>query len=192
MTYQNYAVLSLEEHRILRKHYFKLAWIMITLVLIFSGLNTLIVNMSAAIMGGGFTLECISAGKELLRNNPIMSAIYSYGFPIAADIAALCVGLLVTRTDLKSKLKHTGINGRDFLSVTAVTFSVATFAAFINVFLIFIIMLAMGRLSDFSADSVSAASIAPVGNPLWLDIIIYFYILYLFIFIFFIIVKVIF
>lgn len=175
MTYQNYAAPSPEEHRLLRKHYFRLSWIMITLVLIFSGLNTLIMNISAAIMGGGFSSECINTGKELLRNDPVMSAIYSYGFPIAADIAALCIGLIVTGTDLKRKLHHTGLNGRGFLSATAVTFSVATFAAFINVFLIFIIMLAMGKLSDFSTDSVSAASIAPVGNPLWLDIIIYFY-----------------
>ena len=36
---------DLKERKALRKHYFRLAWIMITLVLVFTGLNTLIMNV---------------------------------------------------------------------------------------------------------------------------------------------------
>lgn len=176
MTYQNTFTPPYEEHKLLRKHYFHLAWIMIVLVLIFSGLNTLIMTISSGIMGGGFTDECIKAGKQLLRSSPLMHAIYSYGFPIAADIAALGIGLLITKADLKSKLKTPGMNGKGFLSATAMTFSVATVVSFVNVILIFALMAAMGKLSDFSVEKTTSASIAPTGNPLWLDILIYIYI----------------
>lgn len=177
MTYQNtFAPPDAEENKLLRKHYFRLAWIMIVLVLIFSGLNTLIMTISSGIMGGGFTKECIKSGKQILRSTPVMSAIYSYGFPIAADIAALGIGLLITKADLKSKLKTPGLNGKGFLNATSMTFSVATIASFVNVFLIFAIMAAMGKLSDFSIEKTSSASIAPKGNPLWLDVLIYIYI----------------
>ncbi len=177
MTNQNtFAPPDAEEHKLLRKHYFRLAWIMIVLVLVFSGLNTLIMTISSGIMGGGFTEECIKAGKQILRSTPVMSAIYHYGFPIAADIAALGIGLLITKADIKSRLKTTGLNGKGFLGATAMTFSVATIAAFVNVFLIFALMAAMGKLSDFSIEKTSSVSIAPKGNPLWIDVLIYIYI----------------
>lgn len=167
---------DLEERRTLRKHYFCLAWIMITLVLVFTGLNTLIMNIAAMIMGGGFSKECIDAGKAILRSDPIMRSIYSYGFPIAADIAALAVGLIITKADLKSKLKTVGLSGKGFWNATAITFSTATAASFVNIIIIFAIMAAMGKLSQFSVESTTSASIAPKGNPLWLDVIIYIYI----------------
>ena len=176
MTSQNTFFPDTEERRLLRKHYFRLAWIMIVLVLIFSGLNTLIMTISSGIMGGSFTEEGIKAGKQILRSTPVMSAIYSYGFPIAADIAALGIGLLITKADLKSKLKTAGLNGKGFLGATAITFSVATIASFVNVILIFALMAATGKLSDFSIEKTTSASIAPKGNPLWLDVLIYIYI----------------
>lgn len=177
MTYQNtFALPDAEEHKLLRKYYFRLAWIMIVLVLIFSELNALIMTISSGIMGGGFSEECIKAGKQILRSTPVMSAIYSYGFPIAADVAALGIGLLITKADLKSKLKTPGLNGRGFLSATAITFSVATIASFVNIIIMFAIMAAMGKISDFSIEKTSSISIAPKGNPLWLDVLIYIYI----------------
>ncbi|MGN0637155.1 MAG: lysostaphin resistance A-like protein [Huintestinicola sp.] len=177
MTYQNtYSLPDAEEHKLLRKHYFRLAWIMIVLVLVFSGLNTLIMTISSGIMGGSFTEEGIKAGKQILRATPVMYAIYSYGFPIAADIAALGIGLLITKADLKSRLKTAGLSGKGFLGATAMTFSVATIAAFVNLILIFALMAAMGKLSDFSIENTTSVSIAPKGNPLWLDVLIYIYI----------------
>lgn len=177
MTFQNtFTPPDTEEHKLLRKHYFRLAWIMIVLVLIFSELNSLVMTISSGIMGSGFTEECINAGKQILRSTPVMHAIYSYGFPIAADIAALGIGLLITKADLKSKLKTPGLSGKGFLSATAMTFSVATVVAFVNVILIFALMAAMGKLSDFSVEKTTSASIAPKGNPLWLDVLIYIYI----------------
>lgn len=165
-----------EERWLIRRHYFRIAWIMIILALVFSGVNTLVMNISAGIIGEGFTLEQINAGKAVIRSIPIMRAIYSYGFPIAADIAALGIGILVTKTDLRSKLSSAGLSGKGFLNVTSITFSAATAASFVNLLLIFFILAAMGKLSDFNAASASAVSIAPKGNPLWLDILIYFYI----------------
>lgn len=178
MTFQNTFTSSpdAEEHKLLRKHYFHLAWIMIVFLLIFSGLNTLIMNISSGIMGGGFTEECIAAGKKILRSTPVMHAIYSYGFPIAADFAALVIGLLITKADLKSKLKTSGLSGKGFLSAAAMTFSVATVAAFVNIIIIFAIMAATGKLSNFSIEKTTSVSIAPKGNPLWLDVLIYIYI----------------
>lgn len=165
-----------EERKILRKHYFRLAWIMIILVLVFTGLNTLIMTVSSGIMGGEFSKECIDAGKQILRSDPIMRSIFSYGFPIAADISALAIGLLITKADLKSKLRTAGLNGKGFLNATAITFSTATAASFINIIIIFAIMAAMGKMSEFNVESATSASIAPKGNPLWLDVLIYIYI----------------
>lgn len=173
---QYFAPPDREENKLLRKYYCRLAWIIIVLVLIFSGVNTLVMTISAGIMGGGFSHENIQAGKTLLRSVPVMSAIYSYGFPIAADIAAFGVGLLITKADLKSKLKTTGTTGKGFLGATAITFSAATAASFVNLILIFAIMAAMGKLSEFNIENSSAAAIAPKGNPLWLDVLIYIYI----------------
>lgn len=165
-----------EENKLLRRYYFRLSWIMIALVLVFSGATRLVMTISAGIVGGGFTSEQITAGRILIRSIPEMSALYSYGFPIAADIAALGIGLIITKTDLRSKLRSPGLSGKDFLSAASLSFGTSTVAAFVNILLIFFIMAAIGKLSDFDPEKAVSGASSITENPLWLDVLIYFYI----------------
>jgi len=165
-----------EEKKKLRRYYFRLAWIIITLIFVFSILNTLIMEICSAIMGGGFSEEQIEAGKEIFRNTPVMKSIYSYGFPFVADLAAFGVGLLITKADIRKKITVKGISDGNFLTFTALSFGVVTVGSFINVIISVIAAAVSGQLSDFSVSDTSALSIAPQNNPLWLEILIYLYI----------------
>lgn len=162
------------ENKQLRRYYFRLAWIIIALVFVFSILNTLILYISAGIIGGGFSKEHFDAGKNIIRNIPVMSAIYSYGFPIAADFAALGTGLLITKCNIFKKYKSSRMSGKDFLRFTALSFGLVTVGSFINIIITAVISAISGN-SDFSLED-AAVNIAPVGNPIWLDVIIYLYI----------------
>lgn len=165
-----------DEKKQLRRYYFRLAWIVVTLIFIFSILNTLILQISAAILGGGYSKEQLDAGKEIIRSTPLMKAIYSYGFPFVADIAAFSVGLLITKTDIGKKFTVKNISGGSFLKFTALSFGVVTVGSVINLIITAIAAALSGKLSDFSVTNTSALSIAPQNNPLWLEILIYLYI----------------
>lgn len=166
-----------EEKKKLRRYYFKTAWIIIALVFVFSILNTGVMTLSAAILGGGFSKEQIDAGKEIIRVTPLMKAIYSYGFPIAGDIAAIGIGMLITKRGIKEKFRSPQIGGKDFLKFVALSFGIVTVGSFVNMILLAIIEAFSGNLSDFSIeDTAQQTSIVPAGNPLWLDVLIYIYI----------------
>ena len=122
-----------DEKKQLRRYYFRIAWIVVTLIFVFSILNTLILQLCAAMLGGGYSKEQIDAGKEIIRSTPLMKAIYSYVFPFIADIAAFGVGLLVTKTDIRKKFTVKGITGGSFLKFTALSFGVVTVGSVINV-----------------------------------------------------------
>lgn len=164
------------ENKALRKYYFRLAWIIIALIFVFSILNTMILTLSAGMIGGGFTKEAISAGKAVIRSTPVMKAIYSYGFPIAGDIAALGIGILITKCDFRKKITFSGFTGGDLCRYTALSFGIVTVASFVNLTLLAIIKAIFGSLNDLSINDAVAVSTAPVGNPLWLDVCIYLYI----------------
>lgn len=163
-----------DEKKQLRRYYFRLSWIIISLVFVFSILNTLILYISEGIIGDGFSKEQLEAGKNIIRNTPVMSAIYSYGFPIAADIAALGTGLLITKCNIFKKYKVSRMSGKDFLRFTALSFGLVTVGSFINIIITALIS-AISSSSGFSIED-TAVSIAPAGNPLWLDVIVYLYI----------------
>ncbi len=163
-----------DEKRILRRHYFRLAWIIIALVFVFSILNTYILNLSAGILSGGFSKEQLNNGKEIIRSIPLMKAIYSYGFPIAADIAAVCIGLLITKCNISEKYRPPKMSGRDFMRFFALSFGIVTIGSFINMIIMAVVSAIKGSGSGISLENATA--IAPVGNPLWLDVIIYLYI----------------
>ncbi len=166
-----------DEKKIIRRHYFRIAWIMLALLFVFNALNQAILYISAGIIGGSFTTEAINSGKKIIASVPVMKAIYSYAFPIAADIAALGTGILITKCDLKKKITFNGFNGGMFWKFTALSFGVVTIGSFINILLLVIIYAVMGKFSDFSLnDAADAANISPQGNPLWLDMLIYLYI----------------
>lgn len=165
-----------DEKKQLRRYYFRIAWIVVTLIFVFSILNTLILQLCAAMLGGGYSKEQIDAGKEIIRSTPLMKAIYSYGFPFIADIAAFGVGLLVTKTDIRKKFTVKGITSGSFLKFTALSFGVVTVGSVINVIISAIAAALSGKLSDFSVNNTSALNIAPQNNPLWLEILIYLYI----------------
>lgn len=163
------------EHKTLKKYYFKLSFIIIALIVVFSFINRLVFNISAGIMGNGFSKEAIDAGKNIIRADPVLKAIYSYGFPIIADIAALGTGLVVTGANLKKKITFKGFNGKDMMSFLSFTFGFSTVGSIVNLLIIVLIAALSGKLSDFSADS-AARIISTKGNPVWLDILIYTYV----------------
>ncbi|MCM1523575.1 MAG: CPBP family intramembrane metalloprotease [Ruminococcus sp.] len=165
------------EKKALRRYYFNAAWIIIALVLVFSAVNTGVMLLSASVLGGGFSKEQLDAGKEAIQGIPVMKAVYSYGFPIAGDIAAIGVGILVTKRSIKEKFKLPCIGGKEFFKFTALSFGVVTVGSFVNMILLALIELLSGNLSNFSIEETAqAASVAPQGNPLWLDVLIYIYI----------------
>lgn len=163
------------EHKALKKYYFKLSLIIIALIVVFTFINLLVFNISAAIIGDGFSKEAIEAGKNVIRANPVLRAIYSYGFPIVADIAALGTGLVVTGANLKKKITFNGFNGKDMMSFLSFTFGFSTVGSIVNLLIMVLIAALSGKLSDFSADS-AARIITTKGNPVWLDMIIYTYV----------------
>lgn len=169
------------EKKMLRRYYFRISWIILALIFVFSVVNRIVMAVAAAIMGGGFSAEEIAAGKELVRSVPVMKTIYSYGFPIAADIAALGIGVIVTRADLKAKLRFRGFTGGDVCKFTALSFGIVTVGALANMIILLIIETIAALMEGTSASDVSSSipvtTAAPeAGNPLWLDVLIYCYI----------------
>lgn len=166
-----------DEKKNIRKYYFRISWIIVVFLLVFVVINKLLMTAASAIMGGGFTAECIANGKKLFSADPLLSSIYSYGFPIAADIIAISLGVLITKCDLKSKLRLNNSNGKDFLKYSALSFGYSTIGSFINLTLLIIVMLIIYGFSGFDLNNtLQAANIAPSDMPLWLEILIYIYI----------------
>lgn len=179
-----------EEKKRLKRYYFRLSWIMIALLFVFTAVNQGVLTISAAVIGGGITEAAIDSGKAVIRSVPVMRAIYSYGFPIAADIAALGIGMIVVKPDLKSKLRFRGFTGTELLKFTAFSVSGVTIGALANMLLlIFVAVIAMiiafiagfagygEELLDMIKPTLPVSTVAPaVGNPLWLDVLIYLYI----------------
>lgn len=177
MQYYNYSLPDLTEHKQLKKYYFKLSWIIISLVFIFSFFSSAIIESAAAIIGGGFNKDAIESGKSYLLNDPVLFSLYSYGFPIAADIAALGIGVIITKINWNEKFKLNNISGKSFWSFTALSFGISTIGAFANVILLTIITIITGAFSDITPNDAAESMITPsAANPLWLDILIYFYI----------------
>lgn len=164
-----------EEKKQLKKHYFKLAWIIIALVAVFTFINKAVLIIAAGILGGGFDTDSITAGRVMISQTPVMKAIYSYGFPIAADIAALGIGLIVTKSDLRKKITLKGFSGMDFFKFLMLSFGVVTIGSLINMIILAIVTAIFGDFSDIASNSTSAI-ISTSGNPLWLQILIYLYI----------------
>lgn len=149
---------------------------MIALILVFSGATTLVMKLCSGLAGGGFTPEQLQEGKAIIKSSPVISAVYSYGFPIAADITAIGVGILLTGIDLKSRLRSPKLSKKGFLSAASISFSVSTAATFATLILIFVLLAATGRLSGIDPAKTVSSSIVSKENPLWLDILIQFYI----------------
>ncbi|MGN0642771.1 MAG: lysostaphin resistance A-like protein [Huintestinicola sp.] len=166
------------EKKQLRRYYFRLSFIMIIFMLVFSGINILVKTFCAGIAGGGFTKEIIAQGTEIIRSNPIMSAIYSYAFPLAADIAAFGTGLIITKANIKEKLKFSGFTGGDLCGFTACSFTAAAIGSFVMMILYAIIMLMAGRSNNLGSaqTALDAVSVVKSANPLWLEILIYLYV----------------
>lgn len=166
-----------QEKKQLRKYYFRLAWIVIALIFVFSILNSIILKVCSGLIGGGFTNEAINSGKNVIRNDPVMKAIYSYGFPILGDLAALGTGIIITNTDFKKKLRFRGFTGGELCKFTALAFGIMTLASLANQIIAAIIIYIMGLFSGSQAETTLPASVVQTqGNPLWLDILIYFYV----------------
>ncbi len=171
------AVPDKEEHKKLKKHYFKVSLIIITLLLVFNGVNSLVITICAALAGGGFSSEQIDTGKEIIRSVPLMRNIYSYGFPLMGDIAALGIGLIITKTDIKSKLTLKGFTGGELAQCGVLSFGIMTLASFVVMILLAIVTAIMkGVDSSYLDEALNTVSIAPTDNPLWLDILVYGYI----------------
>lgn len=164
------------EKKMLRKYYFRLAWIVIALLLVFDLFNQTVMTVSAAIIGGGFTKEAVGIGKETIRSIPLMKAIYSYGFPIAGDIAALGTGIIITKADIKGKLRFRGFTGGELCKFTALSFGAVTVGSLVNMIILAVIALIIGGSGDSDINSLMPSAVIPEnGNPLWLDVMIYLY-----------------
>ncbi len=167
------------EKKDLRKYYFKLSWIVIALVFVFSVINSALLTVCGGLIGGDFSPQAIEKGKDIIRSIPVMKAIYSYGFPIIGDLCALGVGLIVTGTDLRKKFTFKGFTGKEVCKFTALAFGVMTVAALVNQVIISVIEAVIGLFSGGGLSEeidLSSALIVTEGNPLWLDILIYLYI----------------
>ena len=170
----NTVVPSKEEFRQIRRHYSKIGLIVIVLVVVFSGVNTLVAKISGAVIGGGFDKEHIEQGVQIIRAYPIMSAIYSYFFPLAADVAALLTGLAVTKLDLRKMLTRKGFDGKDMLNITAFSMGLPIVASVVVLIITSIVAMAAGV--DPNEASSAMSSVFKMEGPLWLNILIYLYI----------------
>lgn len=163
-----------EERRQLRRHYTKAGLIILSFILIFHGLNYLILYISAGIIGGGFGEAAVKAGRAVINADPVMRAVYGYGMPIAGDIAALGVGLIVTKCPISQKITLNGFNGKDFGICFVMTFSMSTAAALISQLILSIIMFFAGSSSDM-AETVTSVTLSPDTTPLWINVLIELY-----------------
>ena len=163
------------ESKELRRYYAKLSLIMIVLVVVFNGVNRLVLYTASGLVGGGFTKELVSSGRKVIASIPLASAVYSYFFPLAADVAALCTGLAITKTDLKKMLRFRGFGGKDLFDFTALSYGMATVGSFICVFIAAVVALLMGKNGAVSMEE-SLSQFSPTGDPLWLKVLIYLYI----------------
>lgn len=165
------------ESRELRRYYFKVSFIIIILLIIFNLINTIVTSIAAAILGGGFSEPQIQTGKQLISSIPVLKAIHSYGFPIAGDVAAIAVGTAITKCDLRQKFKVRGVIDSDFFRTAALCFGTSTLASFVNLIIIAAVTIIIYGISGYSLENtLSSASVVSLGNPLWLDVIIYLYI----------------
>ncbi|MBR4223838.1 MAG: CPBP family intramembrane metalloprotease [Oscillospiraceae bacterium] len=162
-----------DEMRQLRRYYSGIAVILIVLIGIFIGVNTLVLRIACGMIGGGFDKEAIAAGREAVRNNAVMTAIYSYFFPFVADIAALCVGLAITKVDLKKYFNVRGFNGKDLLDMTAFGMGLPVIGSLAVVLVSGIVGIVMGKDAQDAADTVNLFSLQ---GPLWLKMLEYSYV----------------
>ena len=177
MQYYNYSLPDLTEHRQLKKYYRRLSWIIITLVFIFSFFSTAIIESAAAIIGGGFNKDAIESGKEFILNDPILRSLYSYGFPIAADIAALGIGIMITKIKWQPKFSLKNVSGKTFMCFTALSFGISTIGAFLNVIILSIITVISGAFTETTLnEAADNMMLTNASNPLWIDLLTYFYI----------------
>ncbi|MBQ7989977.1 MAG: CPBP family intramembrane metalloprotease [Oscillospiraceae bacterium] len=168
---QNSVKPSKEEMKELRRYYSKMALILIVLIGVFSGVNTLVMRISCGIIGGGFDADSLAAGREAVKADPVMSAMYSYMFPLAGDIAALLVGLAVTKIDLKKLFTVKGFDGKDIFNMMAFGFGLPVIASFLMVAITTLAETAMGRETE--ADDL--VRILSANGPFWLKIFTYAY-----------------
>ncbi|MCM1578884.1 MAG: CPBP family intramembrane metalloprotease [Ruminococcus sp.] len=163
-----------EERRTLRGHYAKAGLIILVFILIFHGLNFLILHISSGIIGGGFGEAALKAGRAVINADPVMRAVYGYGMPLAGDIAAFGVGLLVTGCPISKKLALKGFNGKDMAVCFVMTFSLSTAAALVSQIILAIISFFSGS-EGYVTDSITSVTLANDVTPLWVNILIELY-----------------
>lgn len=165
-----------EEKKSLRRYYFRIGLIMLLLTLVFNIGAVLITKICAGLMTGVWDNASIAEGKSMIKNDPYMRCLYSYGFPIAAEIAAISLGIILTGFSPKKKMNLKKVTSSNMLRFTAITFAIITVAALINQILLAIILILAGK-GDSLAQSLTEASVTPsASNPLWLNILVYLYI----------------
>jgi len=174
---------SPDERRTIRRYYFRISFILLTLLVVFNGISTLARYGAAAIAGGGIDSESLSLGLSIIRQNPVISAVYSYFFPLAADIAAFGVGCVVTNFNLRDKLRFKGFTGKELCAFTACSLGGSLIGSFIMIIVVVVFAVLYFASSGESSgindilNSISERSIiVSDDNPLWLDMLIYFYI----------------
>lgn len=162
------------ERREIRQHYRHAGLIMLMFILVFHGLNYLVLHICSGIIGGGFDSRAIEAGRQVINADPVMRMIYGYGMPLAGDIAAFAAGVLVTKAPIRKKFTLKGVSDKDFGVCFAMTFSMSTAAALISQLILAIIMFLSGSASE-TAERVTSITLSADAAPLWVNVIIELY-----------------
>ncbi|MBQ5316862.1 MAG: CPBP family intramembrane metalloprotease [Oscillospiraceae bacterium] len=163
------------EKRQLRLYYAKISLIVIVLVVVFSGVNELVLYIASGIAGGGFSKELVTSGRKIVASIPLAKTAYSYFFPLAADAAALFTGLAITKCDLKKMLRFSGFDGKDLFEFTSLSYGMATAGSFICVIISGIVGIIIGKNGTEGLEE-SLAGMMPSDDPLWINILVYLYV----------------
>ena len=160
-----------DEKRQIRRYYTRVALIMGIFILVVNIMSRLVVNICCGILGGGFEKAAIDAGREIFNASPLLPVIYSFFFPLAADIVAFLEGLAITGADIGKKLRCTDFGGKDMLTATAMFFGAGTLGSFILT-----VVLMIWTMVGTPSQSTEMAGSIMASCPVWLKILTYLYI----------------
>ena len=160
-----------DEKRQIRRYYTRVALIMGIFILVVNNMSRLVVYICCGILGGGFDKAAIDAGRGIFNASPVLMVLYSYFFPLAADIVAFLAGLAITGADIGKKLRCTNFDGKDMLKATSLFFAAGTLGSFI----LTVVLMIWAMVGTPSRSTEMAGSIM-ASCPVWLKILTYLYI----------------
>ncbi len=139
------------EKKYIRSRYAKTGLAILVDFVIFQVVSLACLYAVGAFSGASGSIDdVLTAGQEVIGGNDFASVFFSIGFPIAAEIIAIIMGVKMLGIDLKSKFTRDGYNLGEIAGGTTLGFFAQTAA----VIIIMVLYLLFSGSTEAAADNV--------------------------------------